>query len=116
MSRDSHHRYLEKAALKEAQKAFGERGRSGTSLEDFLALRVQTVEPWKRIVAMLVGCGLVGFAVWALKVDLNLWVVVTFGLLGVVCVGFGIMGWKKPVEAVFEATAEILFRLVLELL
>lgn len=116
MSRDSHRQFLEKAALNEAQKSFRQRGRSSARIEDFLALRVQTVEPWKRIVAIVVGAFFIGFAVWALRADFSPWAVVSFGLLGAICASVGIMGWKKPVEAVLEVTADVVFQRLIDVL
>ena len=50
-------------------------------LDEFLALRVQTVEWWKRLLAMLLGLGAMGFAGWSLATGVILWIAVVFGLV-----------------------------------
>ena len=112
MSRDSHQRFLEQAALREAQKAF--RSRNGVRKEDFFALRVQTVEPWKRIGAIAVAFSFIAFAVWALKKDLDSWVVAIFAGFAVLLLIVGLLGSKKPVEAVLNAGGDALFRRFLD--
>lgn len=84
MSSDRHRRFLEEAARREAQKAFRERGRSGAVLEDFFALRVQTVEPWKRLSAIVVGAFFLGLAAWALKEEFTIWAIVAFSAIGTI--------------------------------
>ena len=66
MSLTRHQSYLERSALREAQKAFRDRSRAEVKLEEFLALRVQTVEWWKRLLAILLGLGAMGFAGWSI--------------------------------------------------
>ncbi|ACB76886.1 hypothetical protein [Opitutus terrae] len=109
-------RFLEDSALREAQKAFRARGRNGTRPADFFALRMQTVEPWKRVGAMLVGAFFAGMAWWALEEEFSFWAIGAFAGIGVICVFVGAIGWKRPVEAVLDATADVLFRRLLDCL
>src|SRR5688572_19195614 len=108
MSRESHHRYLEQAALREAQKAFS-RGQERATVRDFLSLRVQTVEPWKRMCCLLIGCGFGAVAVWlAVEHETNLWAVGFLAALSLLSIIVGIIGWKRPVEVVLNSTADAL--------
>ena len=63
MSRESHRKYLENAALREAQKAIARKGRENFSRDELLRLRIQIVEPWKRIVLGLLGLVLSGISI-----------------------------------------------------
>ncbi len=74
--------YLERAALRGAQKAFRDRPRAGLKIDEFLALRVQTVEWWKRLHAMLLGLASLAFAGWSLATDFNVWITFVFGIVG----------------------------------
>ena len=110
MSRESHQRYIEKAALREAQRAFGG-DRGNASIRDFLTLRVQTIEPWKRIACVVVGTGFGAFAVWlASGPQASAWAVAFFAALALFTIVVGAVGWKRPVEAVLDVTAEAVFR------
>ena len=51
-------------------------------LEEFLALRVQTVEWWKHLLAVLLGLGAMCFAGWSLVTGFNVWITIGFGLSG----------------------------------
>ncbi len=116
MSLTRHQSYLERAALREAQKAFRDRSRAEVKLEEFLALRVQTVEWWKRLLAMLLGLGAMGFAGWSLVTGFNVWITLIFGGLGLIVFGCGLIGWKESVESVLDASADALFQRLLDAL
>jgi hypothetical protein len=115
MSRQSHQTFLEKSALREAQKAFS-RDKSGATLRGFCSLRIQTVEPWKRAVCVLVGLALGGLALWSHSQNFNVWLTLFFASLAVFSALAGALGWKRPVDVILEATAEVLFRRVLDAL
>ena len=116
MSLTRHQSYLERSALRAAQKAFRDRSRAEVRLEDFLALRVQTVEWWKRLLAMLLGLAALGFAGWSLVTGFNLWIAVVFGIVGLGVFLGGLIGWKESVEGVLNASAEALFNRLLDAL
>ena len=116
MSLTRHQSYLERSALREAQKAFRDRSRAEVKLEEFLALRVQTVEWWKRLLAILLGLGAMGFAGWSLATGFNLWIALLFGVLGFGVFLGGLIGWKESVEGVLNASAEALFNRLLDAL
>jgi hypothetical protein len=55
-------------------------------------------------------------ATWAQGEGVNLLAVIAIGVIGILCASVAIMGWKRPVEAVLDATAEVLFQRLLDLL
>ena len=116
MSGQSHQRFLEEAAVREARRVFDVERRPAT-LSSFLALRVQTVEPWKRIVCVLLGLLFGTFAAWLADDHQGaLWAAGFFGILAVIAVAVGAIGWKRPVDAVLNATSELIFRRILDVL
>ena len=116
MSLTRHQSYLERSALREAQKAFRNRSRAEVRFEEFLALRVQTVEGWKRLLAILLGLGAIGFAGWSLVTGFNVWIGLLFGVVGLVVFLGGLIGWKESVEGVLDASADALFNRLLDAL
>ena len=116
MSLTRHQSYLERSALREAQKAFRDRSRAEVKLAEFLALRVQTVEWWKRLLAMLLGLGAMSFAGWSLATGFNVWITIGFGLIGLAVFLAGLIGWKESVEGVLDASADALFNRLLDAL
>lgn len=116
MSLTGHQSYLERSALREAQKAFRDRSRAEVKLAEFLALRVQTVEWWKRLLAMLLGLGAMSFAGWSLVTGFNGWIALLFGVIGLVVFLGGLIGWKESVESVLNASADALFNRLLDAL
>ena len=115
MSRESHRLYLEGAALREAQRAFTRKEQ--VNVRDFLRLRIQTVEPWKRIFCILIGCGFAAMAAWlSIEHAANIWVVGFLAVLSLVSLVVGIIGWKRPVEAILDGTADTLLNRLLDIL
>ena len=60
--------------------------------EEILRLQIQTVEPWKRIVIILIGIVFGFFALWSYQSDARIWVLILFGVcsLGIaICGAFG---------------------------
>jgi heme A synthase len=104
-----HHSYLERAALREAQKVFRDRTRAEVKIEEFLVLRVQTVEWWKRLLAILLGLAALGFAGWSLVTGFNVWITLIFGIVGLGVFLGGLIG-------VLNASAEALFNRLLDAL
>jgi hypothetical protein len=111
-----HQSFLERSALREAQKAFRDRSRAEVKLAEFLALRVQTVEWWKRLLAILLGLGAMGFAGWSIATSFNVWIGLLFGVVGLVVFLGGLIGWKESVEGVLDASADALFNRLLDAL
>ncbi len=116
MSLARHQSFLERSALREAQKAFRDRSRAEVKLAEFLALRVQTVEWWKRLLAILLGLGAMGFAGWSIATSFNVWIGLLFGVVGLVVFLGGLIGWKESVEGVLDASADALFNRLLDAL
>lgn len=85
-------------------------------IDEFLALRVQTVEWWKRLHAMLLGLASSAFAGWSLATDFNGWITFVFGIVGLGVFLSGLIGWKESVEGVLNASADALFKRVLDAL
>ena len=68
MGGESRQRYLSRVALREAKKGLCLRDRVELKQAEFLALLIQTVEPWKGIAAIAFGCACDGgeLAGWGL--------------------------------------------------
>jgi len=98
MSRETHKRFIERGALREAQKAVDRHGRDSFRRETFAQLRVQTIEPWKRVSFASLGFLIVGAGVYTLQEDIP-WLALLFFMLGAFCVLASILGRKKSVEA-----------------
>jgi hypothetical protein len=102
MSAESHKRYLEKRALGEAQKAIDRHGRQCLRKEDFAALRIQTVEPWKRVCLGLFGALFVGAGFYAFHEGAPGFAVAFFGV-GAFCALASIFGRKKTIDTALES-------------
>lgn len=98
MSKESHRQYLEQRALREAQKAIDRRGRDGFGVSDFGRLRIQTIEPWKRV--LLCGIGLLfgGAGVYTIKEGADCIALILFAL-GAFCLLASMFGRRRTVEA-----------------
>lgn len=116
MNLTRHQSFLERGALREAQKAFRDQPRAGVKIDEFLALRVQTVEWWKRLLAMLLGLASLAFAGWSLATGFNIWISVVLGIVGLGVFLGGLIGWKESVEGVLNASADALFKSILDAL
>ena len=62
MSKESHRQYLLLVARREAQAALLRN--PGASKDDLLALTIQTIEPWKRLIAAVFSIGLLAVGVF----------------------------------------------------
>ena len=101
MSRESHERFLKQAALREAQKAIDRHGSDTIKKEDFHQLRIQTVEPWKRIILFVFGALICGLGVLAIR-EVTVWLGVLIFLGGIFCLGAALIGKKKTVVAALD--------------
>ncbi len=79
-------------------------------------MRVQTVEWWKHLLAVLLGLGAMCFAGWSLVTGFNVWITIGFGLSGLAVFLAGLIGWKESVEGVLDASADALFNRLLDVL
>jgi len=101
MSRESHEQFLKQAALREAQKAISRRGGGAFKKEDLYILRIQTLEPWKRVSLFALGIFICGFGVFAMK-EFAVWLGVIAILVGVFLAGAAIIGKKRTVVAALD--------------
>jgi hypothetical protein len=101
MSRESHKRYLECAALREAQKAFGAKTPGSFSRDSFGQLRIQTVEPWKRILFAAIGVLFlsVGFVVICTE---PVWMGAIFAAIGIGLLTFAWFCRRKTIDAALD--------------
>lgn len=97
MSAESHKKYIEQQALREAQKAI-DRGQSSLRKENCANLRVQTLEPWKRVVVALGGLLLIAGGLLVLREDIG-WLALLLFAPGTLTILGAIFGIKKTVEA-----------------
>jgi hypothetical protein len=109
MYREHRKRFLERAALREARKALRRSSSGSFTKDDMLHLRIQTLEPWLRILVIIIGLVCWG-AIWLIThdagTDINIWVLLLLGFLGLFFVGTGVFGWKKTVEEVLGMLGE----------
>ena len=101
MSRESHRAYLERAALKAAQRAIDRKG--GGKLTELQArgLKVQTIEPWKRLLIALLGAGLATLSYLSIANDqVTLGVVLAIGSVGLFLIA--LVGRRRHADAVFD--------------
>jgi hypothetical protein len=101
VSRESHRGHLERAALREAQKAFDPKNPSTFDRQSFSSLRIQTVEPWKRIVLAAAGALVVSSGFVIMSAGL-FWTGLIFAALGVGLLTFGLLGRRKPIDATLD--------------
>lgn len=102
MSRESHQRHLERIALREAQKAIARHaGDTPLRLESLAQLRIQTVEPWKRIVLSVPALALlvagVGFCV-----NGPLWLGLLLGIAGLALLAIAVIGRRKTIHSALD--------------
>jgi hypothetical protein len=98
MSAESHKRYIERRALREAQKAIDRGELSASGKDDFARLRIQTVEPWKRGLLALLGiaAGAAGF--YTIKADVGWLSLILFATCAFLVLA-EVFGIRKTVEA-----------------
>jgi len=101
MSRESHRRYLEKTALRQAQKAIVRSGRDNLKKEDLARLRIQTLEPWTRILLLVFGLLFIGAGVLVSAVDVR-WLALLLFISGGLGVFAAIVGRKKTITAALD--------------
>ena len=102
MSRESHQRYLQQAALREAQKALAKNSAHTLSRDTFGQLLVQTVEPWKRILLAMIGLPLLGVGIFLICTN-PFWAGIILSLIGTAIVVLAILGRKKTVDAALDS-------------
>lgn len=108
MSRESHHEFLEQSAARTVRRALARDAQKLLQREDAAKLRIQTVEPWKRILCLLIG-GFLLAASWGLCLDDgNIWAVMLIGALGLAAAFVGMFGRKKSIDDVLEASGDAL--------
>src|SRR5688572_16090529 len=98
MSQASHRDFLERSATRSARRAQARAATKRLDREDVAKLRIQTVEPWKRIVCLLAGAGLLGLAGWMWREELSPGALVCVAAIGAMLIVIAAFGWKKPVE------------------
>jgi hypothetical protein len=98
VSRESHNRYIQQAALREAQKALDNNKPGSLSRVSFGQLRIQTVQPWKRILLGAIALIALGSGVVLIYAD-SFWAGVFVGAAGLGLLLFAAFGRKKTIDA-----------------
>ena len=101
MSRESHRQFLERTALRQAQKAIVRSGRDNLKKEDLARLRIQTLEPWTRILLLVFGLLFIGAGVLVSAVDVR-WLALLLFISGGFGVFAAIVGRKKTITAALD--------------
>lgn len=101
MSKESHRQFLEKTALRQAQKAIVRSGRDNLKKEDLARLRIQTLEPWTRIFLLVFGLLAVGAGLLAHKADVR-WLALLLFIGGGLGVFAAMVGRKKTITAALD--------------
>jgi hypothetical protein len=100
MSKESHRQYLLLVARREAQAALLRN--PGASKDDLLALTIQTIEPWKRLIAAVFSIGLLAAGVFLMYTGVSAlgpWLL-CLGILGLL---FSLLGWRKSLDVLSNA-------------
>jgi hypothetical protein len=98
-------RYVERAALREAQKAMQRQGGGPLSREELLQLRIQSVEPWKRILVGLTGAAFGGFGLMVFASDDATAGGIALIVLGTALLIAGLVGRRRTVEVCLDQIA-----------
>ena len=101
MSRESHRAYLEKVALKAAQRAIDRNGGGKLTESQARQLKVQTIEPWKRITIALIGAALGGLSYACFHSDIG-WLGVILGIGSMATFIIALAGRRKDAAKVFD--------------
>lgn len=101
MPTESHRRYLEKQALREAQKALDRHGADHFRQLDLARLKIQTMEPWKRLLLAFLGLASGPGAYGALIADIRWLSGLLFLLVGGLLLK-GILGSKLTIERALD--------------
>jgi hypothetical protein len=101
MSSESHRQFLERAALREAQRALDRSGSTRISRDDIGSLKIQTVEPWKRVVVGIIATGLGGGG-FALLSEIR-WLGVTCIVAGFLLLLVAILGRRKAIDSLVDS-------------
>jgi hypothetical protein len=88
---------LTRHAIRRAQREARKRGRALTK-EEVLELRVQTANPWARVLFVTLGLGAAGIVALCYSESGPWWVTGLFAIVGVALIGFGVFGRKDQVE------------------
>lgn len=114
MSQASHRAFLENSARRAAVRAALRNGHAVPTVEDLRGLRIQTVEPWKRIVVALVGLFFLAVTVHGIRDDFNWVALLFFGGLSLVCLLIAIFGCRRSIQEVVGGALEFTLRLAFE--
>jgi hypothetical protein len=102
VNRERHERYLEQSARRAAPKAIT-RHSAPVDREALLALRVQTLEPWKRVALTLAGLAIGFGGVWLGTETGFATLVVVSVVVSTPLLLFGLFGRRKTVEQILDA-------------
>jgi hypothetical protein len=106
MSRESHQKFLEQSACRTVRRAQARDAGKTLRREAACKLRMQTVEPWKRIVCLIIGAFFLAVSWMIQRDDGNIWAVLFLGALGLSAMLLGTFGHEKPIDAVLNATGD----------
>ena len=101
MSRESHRRYLEEIARREARRTIERLGRDRLKREELGKLRIQTLEPWMRIMLLVFGLLLIGAGLFANRAEVR-WLAFLLFFSGGLGVFAAIIGRKKTISAALD--------------
>lgn len=106
MSKESHQRFLERTARRAVERKRLKDAQRRPTQDAVAKIRIQTVEPWKRISCMLIGTGFL-FVSWLIQQnDGNLYAVLFLGFLGTLGLIIGLFGKKRTIESILNATGD----------
>ena len=97
MSRESHRTFLERSARRTATRAFA-RSDHPLTKDELARLRIQTVEPWKRILLSLAGLACCALAL-VLCLKGSLWPESLLFVPGLALLVFGLRGRKQDIDS-----------------
>ena len=74
--------------------------------EEILRLRVQTISPWKRLVFVIIGCGLGVLAYMWSQNETQAWIWIITALAAIGTILFGIFGRHETIDRQFQSLKE----------
>lgn len=98
----SRQQYLEQQALQAAQKAIRCSGRQHMDVDDMAMLRIQTVQPWHRVMLGILGLVMLVGGIVSIDSE-SLWLALPLIGFGVALIVVAIIGRKRTVQSVLDA-------------
>ncbi len=99
MNQEKRAHFIERAALREAQKAIKRRGGEPLTRDDLLELRIQAAPFWLRVFLICLGLAAWTAGGFTLLNSDSQGTLITLLALGFILILIGVVGWRRTLEA-----------------